>query len=164
MGNRGVITTEDKNIGIYLHWNGSRESVEGFLAYCDLKGYRQPEIDDYGWARLCQVIGNFFGGTTSVGINRYERLDTDNWDNGVFIIKNWEIVGREFQRYSDIHQDNMEEFLKFVNERMPENERIPEKEIEDYAKKWNEKHLNEKINEYLIDEYNYEEGDINDDR
>ena len=65
MGNRAVITTEDKQIGIYVHWNGGRESVETFLAYCDMKNYRPPETDCYGWARMCQVIGNFFGGSIS---------------------------------------------------------------------------------------------------
>lgn len=58
-GNRAVITTEDKRIGVYIHWNGGRDSVEAFLKYCELKGYRKPEEDCYGWARLCQVIGNF---------------------------------------------------------------------------------------------------------
>jgi hypothetical protein len=49
MGNRAVITTtrerEPKNsneIGIYLHWNGGRNSVEAFLTYCKLKGYCPP--------------------------------------------------------------------------------------------------------------------------
>ena len=87
MGNRAVITTEEKQIGVYVHWNGGKESIETFLAYCDMKNQRPPESDCYGWARLCQVIGNFFGGTTSIGIDKYSRLDTDNWDNGVFIIK-----------------------------------------------------------------------------
>ena len=26
MGNRAVITTEKKDLGIYLHWNGGRDS------------------------------------------------------------------------------------------------------------------------------------------
>ena len=42
-----------------------------------MKGYRPPEIDEYGWARLCQVIGNTIGGTLSVGIGRYENQDKD---------------------------------------------------------------------------------------
>jgi hypothetical protein len=65
MGNRAVITTEeylkDENtLGIYVHWNGGRDSVEAFLTYCKLKQYRTPEDDCYGWARLCQTICNFF--------------------------------------------------------------------------------------------------------
>lgn len=73
MGNRAVITTAKEwahgGIGVYLHWNGGLDSVEAFLKYCEMKGYRTPDRDCYGWARLCQVLGNFFGGSASVGIN-----------------------------------------------------------------------------------------------
>ena len=36
MGNRAVITTKPEltEVGMYLHWNGGRASVEAFLAYC----------------------------------------------------------------------------------------------------------------------------------
>ena len=95
MGNRAVITTEKKRIGVYLHWNGGRDSVEAFLAVCKELDHRPPETDCYGFARLCQVIGNFFGGTTSLGVDTLDKLDCDNGDNGVYIIKNWEIIGRE---------------------------------------------------------------------
>jgi hypothetical protein len=96
MGNRAVITTEKEEIGVYLHWNGGRDSVEGFLAVCKQLEHRPPEEDCYGWARLCQVIGNFFGGTTSLGIDKLENLDCDNGDNGMYIIKDWKIIGRKF--------------------------------------------------------------------
>ena len=88
MGNRAVITTSKSldvarstDIGVYLHWNGGRDSVEAFLKYCKLKGYRSPETDCYGWARFCQVIGNFFGGGLSLGIDKCCNLDCDNYDN-----------------------------------------------------------------------------------
>lgn len=94
MGNRAVITTKAKKLGVYLHWNGGRDSVEAFLKVCKQLGYRPPESDSYGFARLCQVIGNYFGGTSSLGIDLYENVDTDNGDNGVYVIENWEIVER----------------------------------------------------------------------
>ena len=79
MGDRAVISNNAKNLGVYLHWNGYREFVESVLPYCDLKQYRSPDSDDeYGWARLCQIIGNTLGGTLSLGVGRYERMDTDN--------------------------------------------------------------------------------------
>ena len=53
MGNRAVITTPDRKLGLYLHWNGGRDTVEPLLRYCELKGYRDPAKDDYGWARMC---------------------------------------------------------------------------------------------------------------
>lgn len=104
MGNRAVITTSDKKIGVYLHWNGGRDSVEAFLTYCKLQNFRCPEDDDYGWARMCQVIANYFDGDSHglcIGIDRYKVLDTNNGDNGVYIIKNWQIVEREFMRWPE---------------------------------------------------------------
>lgn len=74
MGNRAVITTREDwkcgGVGIYLHWNGGRDSVNAFLKYCELKGYRPPEKDCYGWASLAKVISNFFGGG-QFGRDRY---------------------------------------------------------------------------------------------
>ncbi|MCH4184477.1 MAG: hypothetical protein LKF61_03230 [Eggerthellaceae bacterium] len=86
MGNRAVITTPERRIRLYLHWNGGRDTVEPLLRYYELKGYRPPSTDCYGWARLCQVIGNFFGGTLSVGIDAYERICKAGDDNGVYVI------------------------------------------------------------------------------
>lgn len=96
MGNRCVITTKEHIIGVYLHWNGGPDSVATFLHYCKLAKYRSPETDNYGWARLCQVVGNYFDDGLSVGIDIINHLDCDNFDNGTYIIKNWSIVGREF--------------------------------------------------------------------
>lgn len=121
MGNRAVITTKDKQIGVYLHWNGGRDSVEAFLAVCKELKHRPPENDNYGWARLCQVIGNFLGGTNSIGIDRYESLDTDNGDNGVYIIENWEIVGREhFDNRTEQSEFDLAKFIKSVKEKQPQ--------------------------------------------
>lgn len=69
MGNRAVITTPDKDLALYLHWNGGRDTVEPLLKYCELQGYRPPSSDSYGWARMAQVVGNFFGGSLSLGID-----------------------------------------------------------------------------------------------
>lgn len=133
MGNRAVISTEDKRIGVYLHWNGGRDSVEAFLAYCKIKGYRPPEEDNYGWARLCQVISNFFGGVLSVGIDEFEKLDCKNWDNGTYIIKNWEIVGREYFDGCEEQQEyDLLEMLGAINISQPEKEQLPFEKIEEY--------------------------------
>jgi hypothetical protein len=130
MGNRAVITSkenfENNGIGIYLHWNGGRDSVEAFLKYCELKGYRSPTDDNYGWARLCQVIGNFFGGSTSIGIDVVNNLDCDNWNNGVYIIEGWEIVDRKYNRYEEQMNYNLEDMLMDIDNSMPEGERLGE--------------------------------------
>jgi len=133
MGNRAVITTskaldvsKSGDLGIYLHWNGGRDSVEGFLKYCELKGYCSPSQDNYGWARLCQVISNFFGGSNSIGIDSCSNLDCDNWDNGVYIIDKWEIVDRQF--FDGQEQDNHDiiDMLLEIDKAQPEKEQLGE--------------------------------------
>ena len=130
MGNRAVITTkenfENNGVGVYLHWNGGYDSVSAFLKYCELKGYRAPSYDNYGWARLCQVIGNFFGGSLSIGIDVVNKLDCDNWDNGVYIIDGWEIVGREYFDGSEQMEYDLEDMLIEIDKRMPVKEQIGE--------------------------------------
>lgn len=121
MGNRAVIATPQKKIGVYLHWNGGRDSVEAFLKYCELQNFRSPENDCYGWARLCQVISNFFGGNLSIGIDEYYKLDTDNFDNGVYIIENWQIVGREFFTGAEQNEYDLDEMLKAIDKKQPEH-------------------------------------------
>lgn len=153
MGNRAVITTPKKDIGVYLHWNGSRNNIESFLAYCDMKGYRPPEIDEYGWARLCQVIGNTIGGTLSVGIGRYENQDKDNGDNGVYVIKDWDIVGREYYPYNEEHVDDILGALEYINLSMPANEQVTAEQLIDYSNKWIIKHQ-DYFKDKNIDYYN----------
>ena len=131
MGNRAVITTEENfekksGLGIYLHWNGGRDSVQGFLEYCRLRAFRRPENDDYGWARLTQVIGNFMGGDgCSVGIDDVKCLDMDNGDNGVYLMKGWKIVGRRF--YDSTWEQNeygLCEFLHYLDKAQPEDQQL----------------------------------------
>lgn len=127
MGNRAVITTredyENDGIGVYIHWNGGRDSVEPFLKYCEEKYYRAPDEDCYGYARLVQVIANFFGGALSIGVDRVSRLDCEG-DNGVYIIKGWKIVDRV--NYNGREQDghDFNEMLKAIDEAQPVKEQL----------------------------------------
>ena len=46
-----------------------------------------------GLARMCQVMGNFFGGSPSLGIGEYtadRQMDPD--DNGIYAIEGWSIA------------------------------------------------------------------------
>ena len=131
MGNRAVITT-DKNLndtGIYLHWDGGRDSVEAFLAYCDLKHYRKPENDSYGYAMLINVITNYFGDGLSCDVGNCQHLDCDNYDNGVYIIKDWRIVDRLYAHEEQYCYD----FITMINEideRQPERMKLTREERE----------------------------------
>lgn len=143
MGDRAVISNKNKRLGVYLHWYGYREFVESILAYCDAKKYRSPDIDDeYGWARLCQVAGNTIGGSLSVGVGIYDRMDIDNWDNGTYIIEGWNIKERLYQQYVDEKiGGTMYENLKYINERQPKEEQLEDNELNTFAKYWEVKHL-----------------------
>jgi len=127
MGNRAVITGSkalsiegSNDLGVYVHWNGGRDSVEAFLEYCKLQGFRSPERDSYGYARLVQVIANFFGaGGLSIGVEKCCNLDCDNWDNGVYVIENWEIVDRKYFEGSEQDGYNRIEMLLEIDECQP---------------------------------------------
>ena len=142
MGNRAVITAsksrdvaESNDIGIYLHWNGGRDSVEAFLKYCELKRYRNPSEDNYGWARLCQVIANYLGGETGVGIDNCCHLDCDNGNNGVYIIEGWKIVGRQYFEGTEQHNYDLCDMLVDIDLTQPETEQLGEEKIKELLEK-----------------------------
>lgn len=128
MGNRAIIQTresyENEGIGIYLHWNGGYDSVSAFLKYCELKGYRAPDKDSYGWARFCQVVGNYFGGGLSIGIDNFSK-DAGEWqDNGTYIIEGWKIVDRKHYDYEEQSEYDLIEMLIEIDNRQPVKERL----------------------------------------
>lgn len=129
MGNRAVITTPARKVGLYLHWNGGRDTIEPLLRYCELKGYRPPSVDCYGWARMCQVLGNFFGGTLRFGIDAYttdERMDPG--DNGIYVIEGWRIIDRilPYEGFEEQAEYGFNDVLRAFDKSMPEGERLGE--------------------------------------
>ena len=139
MGNRAVIGWVDRqggfnpgSVGVYLHWNGGRDSVEAFLAYCEACGFRSPSEDDYGVARFVQVVCNFFGssgGGLSVGVNRIDRLDADNGDNGLYVCRSWNIVERRHFNQEEQNVYPLEGMLNEINQRQPEEMRLTAEQI-----------------------------------
>ncbi len=82
----------DYSAGVYLHWNGGPESVYAFLDYMEETSCRFDT--EYGPARLAQIIGNFMGGTLSLGIlptkGKWDgevAAAVDPGDNGVFLVR-----------------------------------------------------------------------------
>lgn len=130
MGNRAIITTKANfengaGLGLYLHWNGGRDSVEGFLKYCQIKGFRGfGEDDGYAFARLAQVVGNFFGGGLSVGVNVYDYTEDPWCDNGVYIVKGWEIIDRKYFEGEEQNEYNLLDFIKGLDESMPLDQQL----------------------------------------
>ena len=124
MGNRAVEAMRVEGVpkkyspGIYLHNNGGRDSVEAFLEAAkrlDLRG------GDYGLARLTQIIGNYFGGTLSVGVSNVSMLDCDNGDNGTYWVNGrFEIVEREHTRYPEQDNHPFEEMVEDIIKKNPQ--------------------------------------------
>ena len=96
MGNRAVIQMQGQDVGIYLHNNGGYDTIKPLLDVAKTYGIRG---DDYGIARLAQMLGNFFGGTLSLGVSTLDKLDRDNGDNGTYVVDSqFNIVDRLFKR------------------------------------------------------------------
>ena len=101
------------SVGIYLHWNGGLESVQAFVDVAKARGFRDPASDEsYAMARLTGLIHEFFGvySSTSVGIGALINLDTDNWDNGTYVIgDDWKIVERYGKGSSPLTESSISE-------------------------------------------------------
>jgi hypothetical protein len=129
MGNRAVLAfvndegKKDKNsVGIYLHWNGGRDSVEGFLQTA--KDY-ELRSGSYGVARLTQIIANGLGGTLSLGVDLLKNLDCDNYDNGVYWIdQNFNIVDREYISRPDFKEQQQYSLTEFVKSLKKDNDKF----------------------------------------
>ena len=127
MGNRCTITRPQKDVYIYLHWNGGRDSVEAFLEYCRLRNFRSPESDSYGLARLTQVVANFFGGGLSIGIGAVgENIKSINpGDNGCYVVgEDWKIVERLFFNGAEQNTFDRAKMLIAIDEAQPQKEQL----------------------------------------
>jgi len=135
MGNRAMISYredgQDKQLApsIYLHWNGGRDSVEAFLEASQTLGIRGND-GSYCIGRMAQVIGNWMGGTLSMGVGCYGNYAVEFLDHGVYWIKDWEIVERELPSF---YEDG-----EFIEQKTHDHE-ILVKEILEANKgiKWN---------------------------
>lgn len=131
MGNRAVIAFDeysDNAIGIYLHWNGGRDSVEGFLqaAREQMAGRLGDAV--YGRARLVQVIGTYLSGNLSFGLGKCKNLDCNNGDHGVFIVdsKTLTITGRRLNENPEQNEHNPIELAQFIRKRIVTADNIRE--------------------------------------
>ena len=140
MGNRALIipsepTQDNPVVGIYVHWNGGPESVLAFLEVCKRREYRDPAYDsEYGMARLCGVIHEFFGIETSTCLGIW-AVTADEWnnseeldylDNGIYRLgEDWTIAERRggFGDYKaktveDLNEKERAQYVAIVRELM----------------------------------------------
>lgn len=170
MGNRAVIITEAADMGLYLHWEGSPEQVQAFLSFCHMMEYRPPEQDEYGWAQLAKVIGNYIDQNqrshglsiglfpitsprnspqnlpvnavvkeASAGESLHSRISPEllaslsPGDNGVYVIRQWEIILHVggYSQDEPMMPCELLAWLKDINDCQPYH--LPEKELKEYA-------------------------------
>lgn len=122
MGNRAILKAKgNDNKGVYLHWNGGRDSIEAFLKYCELRGFPGFE-DSYGMARFVQVVSNFFGADgLSIGIT--DHVESAG-DNGVYVIEGWKIVDRIDFNGVEQKKYDLQEMLLTIDEAQPTKQQL----------------------------------------
>jgi len=111
MGNRAVITfsTANNAPAIYLHWNGGRASVEGFLSAARQLGLRHAptaQAQTEALDQLAEMLARFYF-RCNVGMTVY-RLhfagsDRDNGDNGTYLL------GQDLTILARLHHNRGEE-------------------------------------------------------
>jgi len=109
-----------------LHWNGGRDSVEGFLLAT--KAVMAGRLGDglYGAARLVQVIGTFHEGNLSFGMGLQKTLDCDNSDNGLYVVntETMEITERHFFSWSEQDTHDSQELADEIISKITSKEEI----------------------------------------
>jgi len=111
MGNRAVIEFKDYDLGIYFHWNGGRDSIESFLKIARVL---KLEFNIDGFSKFSELFSKFPVSANGVKLQPLKFLDLDNYDNGVYVVYNWEIIDRKFKRNKEqfhIDQDEMFQHL-----------------------------------------------------
>lgn len=108
MGNRAVISfsTNPTSPSLYLHWNGGRASIEGFLAGCMAAGYTSTGNQTQDMDQIEHRLRPFFarnGECMSIYRQPVGRADTDNWDNGWYILDQTTLIitGRLHKRHDE---------------------------------------------------------------
>ena len=137
MGNRAVVTTKsatgfcEDSLGVYLHWNGGRDSITAFCKYCELQGLKSPEVDAKSWNRFQQFVMNY---GLSAELDKCHNLDCDNGDNGVYMIENWQIVGRKYMYHAEQNEYPLKEMLLDIDSAQPSAMQIRDKILMEFDK------------------------------
>ena len=89
MGNRAVVTFDEydpNGFGVYLHWNGGRDSIEGLLEATKRIMVGRMGDRSYAQARFVQAATTLIPGNLSIGLGKCKDLDCDNYDNGLYVV------------------------------------------------------------------------------
>jgi len=94
MGNRAVLSfdTADNAPAIYLHWNGGRASVQGFIDAARALGLRHAQTaaaQAEALDKLAELLArHYFRCNVGMTVYRlhYAGTDRDNGDNGTYLL------------------------------------------------------------------------------
>ena len=107
MGNRAVVTNQDKSKAFYLHWNGGRDTIEPL---CEV-ARRLCDSEQDKFEFLTELAKKVFDAEPLP----YMECDQDNGDNGVYILdKNLHIVGREYAPLQEQDDHNYQIMLGYI--------------------------------------------------
>ena len=74
----------------------------------------------------------FFGGDgLSIGVGTCKHLDCDNYDNGVYLIKDWEIVGRDYFKGQEQKDYSLVGMLIAIDKSQPADMQLGESKIKE---------------------------------
>lgn len=117
MGNRAIITSTKKDIALYMHWNGGRDTVEPLLEACAATGIPSPEKDPSGWSAIASRARNYLG--DHVGLWTYQGDRSSPGDNGIYVIEDWSIKERiKGPRWEQVVHPK-DKMLEVLEENMP---------------------------------------------
>lgn len=128
MGNRAFIMAEGASTGIYLSWNGGRDSVEAFLQYAELSGLPPLGRKNEGLPAFVTVLVNFFG---NHGLHVHlDQCDpewpqgSDPGDNGVYVVNGFGITGRYGICGPEQQRHELDALLRSIDAAQPERDRL----------------------------------------
>ena len=129
MGNCAVITfsTANNAPAIYLHWNGGRASIEGFLTAARQLGLRHAptaQAQTEALDQLAEMLARFYF-RCNVGMTvyrlHYAGSDRDNGDNGTYLIgRDLTIIDRLFKpRAEEINREKTAAIIEQITAAAP---------------------------------------------
>ena len=113
MGNRAVIRTPNSSKGVYCHWNGGRDTVEGILEFLKRNKYKFDTEEEL-LKKISEVYINCFSSRDRV--EDVETLDMNNGDNGTYFIDRirLEIVGRMYNEGEEQQVHPLDDLVAYI--------------------------------------------------
>jgi len=159
MGSRAVITTSQadeiensQDTGLYTQFYGPRNCIEAFLVYCKMRQIPSPENNISGWDALYTVMNNFSGDNARISIDKCCELNIELLDYGVYIIRDWEIIDRQFQFIPDeVDYDCVYDLIMKIDQAQPKEHQLGKAKID---KLWENLNPEYKLYLKLAEKYN----------